>query len=312
MRMFGVAIAAIIVVSASAVKEAQAADIAVSFAKIQAGKLVITGTTAIGNTKVRLEGQTAAVFNTTSHPTSRTFVFNIVYHPGDCTVLLQKVNANNTLGPAVAAVIADCGPLALAPRGVWVANYTYQINDLVTFGGASWRAKRSNLNRLPSTTNAADWEIFAAKGDTGPKGATGLQGAQGVRGLQGLQGFQGLPGPQGPAGAVGAVGPTGPAGAAGAVGPQGPAGPTGAPGLTGPRGLAGVDGAPGAVGPAGPIGPVGPRGEEGPAGPPGASASTMRFSDFTEGFVELSYSQPDTLCSVTFTVPPAAPTRGLM
>ena len=31
----------------------------------------------------------------------------------------------------------------------------------------------------------------------------------------------------------------------------------------------------------------------------------MRFSDFTEGFVELSYSQPDTLCSVTFTVPPA-------
>jgi hypothetical protein len=124
MRILGIAVAATIIAAASSVDLARAADIAVSAAKIQAGKLVITGTTALGNTKVRLEGQTAAVFNTTSHPTAKTFVFSFVYHPGDCTVFLQKVNANNTLGPAVWAVVADCGPLALAPRGAWITSHT--------------------------------------------------------------------------------------------------------------------------------------------------------------------------------------------
>jgi len=160
MRALGFVLLAAIGV-ASNVEHAQAADITVSAGKIQAGKLVITGRTQFGNTRVRLEGQTAPIFNTTSHPTAKTFAFSFVYHPGDCTVVLQKVNANNTLGPAVGAVIADCGPLALAPRGAWVTNRSYYTNDLVTFGGSSWRAKRTNLNKLPAT-NAADWAIFAA------------------------------------------------------------------------------------------------------------------------------------------------------
>jgi hypothetical protein len=263
------------IVYAASSGHAQAADITVTAAKIQAGKLVITGTTQFGNTKVRLEGQPAAAFNTTSHPTAKTFAFSIVYHPGDCMVFLQKVNANNTVGPAAWGVVADCGPLALAPRGAWVTNYTYQTNDLVTFGGSSWRAKRANLNKSPSTSTA-DWEVFAARGGTGP---------------QGLQGFRGLQGPQGS---------QGPAGVAGAAGPKGPAGPAGARGLTGPQGMAGAAGAQGAAGPAG---PAGPQGERGPTGPAGESATVVRYSDFSEDLVELSHNRPDTLCSVTFTVP---------
>ncbi len=64
---------------------AEAADVTVTSAKIQAGKLVITGTTLTAGMKVRLDGQPAAAFNLTSNG-SKAFTFNIVYHPGDCIV----------------------------------------------------------------------------------------------------------------------------------------------------------------------------------------------------------------------------------
>jgi len=66
---------------------ARAADITVSSAKIDAGRLKITGTTLTGGMDVRLDGQTATAFNTTSTTTAaKSFAFNIVYHPGDCIV----------------------------------------------------------------------------------------------------------------------------------------------------------------------------------------------------------------------------------
>ena len=138
-------------------------DITITNAKIQAGKLVVAGTTTSGKMKVRLEGQTGATFNVVSNATTRAFAFSIVYHPSDCVVILQKVNANNTLGPAVAAVVADCGPRGLFPRGAWGPNNAYLTNDVVTSMGSTWRAKRENSGKPPATS-AADWEVLASSG----------------------------------------------------------------------------------------------------------------------------------------------------
>ena len=64
---------------------ANAADVSVSDAKIEGGKLVVTGTTAAPNTWVRLDGQTSSTFNVKSGADG-SFGFSLVYHPGDCVV----------------------------------------------------------------------------------------------------------------------------------------------------------------------------------------------------------------------------------
>jgi hypothetical protein len=178
---------------------ASAADILVTSAKIEAGKLVITGTTTLGGMRVRLDGQTAAAFNVMSNATTRAFAFNVVYHPGDCIVALQKLTPPATLGAATFAVVAGCGPRSLVPRGAWIATIPYLTNDLVAWLGSSWIARRDSLGKLP-TMNPTYWEKFASKGDTGAAGARGTQGPSGLQGLQGATGLQGTQGPQGPAG----------------------------------------------------------------------------------------------------------------
>lgn len=188
---------------------AAAADLTVTTAKIDGGKLVIAGTTQTGGMKVRLDGQTDAAFNTVSNNGTRAFSLSPVYYPGDCIVSLQKVGANNVLGPAVNALVANCGARGLAPRGQWGQNVNYLANDLVTLDGSSWRAKRDNFNKRPGSS-VTDWEEFAARGDDGAPGQNGSDGVAGPAG------------PQGPAG------PAGEQGAAGEQGPAGPAGPAGA------------------------------------------------------------------------------------
>ncbi len=279
------------------------AAITVTDAKIVAGKLIVKGTSPTG-TAVKLDNLTAAPIDSAT----RVFSYNVVYHPGDCIVDLTLVGAT---APKVKAVVASCGPWGLRARGAWGAAATYYENDLVTYLGSSWRAKRLatgsvNLNKTPGVVgNSAYWEKLAAKGNTGPAGPQGLQGPAGPEGPQGPAGPAGGPagpqgpeGPQGPAGAAGAdgaigpagpQGPAGPIGADGAVGlagPQGPAGPTGADGvvgLAGPQGPAGPAGAAGAVGPTGPQGPSGPAGAagatgpQGPQGPAGAGGAATWF-----------------------------------
>ena len=189
---------------------ASAQDITAANPRIANGRLVITGTTQSGNMLVRLDGKVNAGFQVRSNNVTKAFTFSVLYHPGDCIVTLQKVNPNNTLGPAANFVVADCG-LGFLPRGVWTAAASYLLNDVVTFGGSSWRAKRASLNKQPVA--GLDWELWAAKGAAGPLGP---------RGLQGVAGAAGPPGPTGPAGPTGATGPVGPAGAQGPVGPRGP------------------------------------------------------------------------------------------
>lgn len=198
---------------------ASAQDITAANPRIANGRLVITGTTLSGNTLVRLDGKVAAGFQVRSNNVTKAFTFSVVYHPGDCIVALQKVNANNTLGPAANFVVADCG-LGVSPRGVWAAATSYLLNDVVTFGGQTWRAKRASLNKQPVA--GLDWELWAAKGAAGPIGPRGLQGLAGVAGPTGPTGPKGNTGATGSQGATGPTGAQGPAGATGPVGPQGP------------------------------------------------------------------------------------------
>jgi hypothetical protein len=187
-----------------------AAGITVTDAKIESGRLIVTGVTPSANQQVKLNNYFVATSNA-----ARVFTYNIAnYLPPDCIARLTSGTATGV------GVVANCGPRGVSPRGAWVTNAAYLANDLVTFQGSTWRAKRSNTNKSPAT-NAADWEKFVAKGDPGQAGAAGPAGSAGATGPAGPAGATG---PAGPAGATGSTGPAGPAGPAGPTGPQGPGG----------------------------------------------------------------------------------------
>ena len=165
---------------------AEAADVTVNSARIDAGRLVITGNTLVGGTRVRLDGQAGAAFNVVSNGGSNTaFLFSLIYHPSDCIVTLQKVFPNGSLGAPTNAVVANCGPRGLAPRGAWSASLQYLPNDLVTSAGSAWRAKRANRGKLPAGS-AADWEKLHRRAISVQRsdGARGLAGAAGPAGPQ--------------------------------------------------------------------------------------------------------------------------------
>lgn len=220
--------AAALMLAVGATTEAGAA-LAITSAKIEAGKLIVTGTTVSASQAVQLDG----LFNATSNA-QKVFTFNLGdYHPADC-VVEAKVGA-----AAVNAAVANCGPRGLTPRGAWGAATAYVLDDAVSHLGSSWRAKRASTNKPPGRTSpstALDWEKFVAKGDTGAQGATGPSGLQGLAGAQGATGASGPVGFMGPPGDQGAVGAMGATGAAGANGSNGAAGATGAMGAMGPGG----------------------------------------------------------------------------
>jgi hypothetical protein len=147
---------ALILLSATAATAAP--DITVTDARVAGGKLVVTGKTTAPNTWVRLDGQTDSDFNVKSGADGA-FAFGIVYHPGDCIVDLQKLVSPTTLGTSTAALVADCGP-GVSPRGAWNQAANYVANDLATYQGSTWRARRASSHRQPA--EGADWEIFAA------------------------------------------------------------------------------------------------------------------------------------------------------
>ena len=80
--------------------------LAVTNAKIEAGKLIVSGTTTSAGQQVTLDGQ----FNATSNA-SKVFTFNLTnYHPSTCIVKLKAGAETKT------AVVANCGPEG--PAGV--------------------------------------------------------------------------------------------------------------------------------------------------------------------------------------------------
>lgn len=63
------------------------------------------------------------------------------------------------------------GDPGLVWRGAWNSGTAYAVDDAVTFGGSSWRAKVAHTNTTPVV--GATWDLLAAKGDTGAAGASG-------------------------------------------------------------------------------------------------------------------------------------------
>lgn len=167
----------------------------------------ISGTSTTG-TDVKLDG----LF--TAPVVGGSFSFNVVYHAENCIVRLTSVPP----GSVRDAVVADCGPRGVIPRGTWVSTRGYALNNLVIHAGSSWRAKQAvPAGTVPGASGSgASWEKFAAKGATGaigPTGATGATGATGPAGADGATGPAGADGAQGPPGDPGAPGPAGAGGA---------------------------------------------------------------------------------------------------
>jgi hypothetical protein len=71
--------------------------------------------------------------------------------------------------------VPQATPAGLKWRGTWSSATSYSIADAVERNGSSYVAKTANLNKPPES-NAADWDLMAAKGNTGAQGATGPQG----------------------------------------------------------------------------------------------------------------------------------------
>ncbi len=187
---------------------AASAAITVTEAKIDAGTMKVSGTSTTG-THVSLDGlHTAPVVG-------GSFSFNVVYHAEACIVRLTSVPP----GSVRDAVVADCGPRGVIPRGTWVSTRAYALNNLVIHAGSSWRAKQAvPPGTVPGASGSgASWEKFAAKGATGAIGATGATGPAGPGGPAGADGAAGPAGADGAVGPRGARGPPGPAGAGGAV-----------------------------------------------------------------------------------------------
>ncbi len=174
-------------------------DVLVTDAKIEAGKLVITGKTAVAGTRVRLDGRSQADFNAVSGR-DRAFRFDLVYLPKDCIVSLQKVQGSQ-LGTATDALIANCSPSAITPRGAWNEKTSYEGLDLVSHDDASWLAIRDRAKGVPG--KSGDWQLFAGRGADGKPGSTGPDGSELTAGTGGSAT---LPNPLAP--------PTGPAGGA--------------------------------------------------------------------------------------------------
>jgi hypothetical protein len=180
-----------------------AANLAIQTATLQSGRLVITGTAAAAGTVVKIQGTS---FESVANAQAR-FSFNVVFRTPDCIVVLTSPTGALTL------LIDRCAP-GVRSRGPWVDTVQYQRGDLVLFSGSTWRALRANIDKQPGgQTSNLDWQVFAARGPTGP---------QGLRGPVGPEGDQGDPGPKGD------------------IGPQGPRGFKGDPGSDGDDGDSGI------------------------------------------------------------------------
>jgi len=161
-------------VSALGVGSAFAAVVTITDAKVQAGKLIVTGQTPGASQNVTLDGRF-----TVKSAANKVFSFALTnYLPSDCIVDLKSGTATGT------GVVANCGARGLSPRGTWASATAYLTDDLVIYKGSSWRAKQANTAKTPAT-NASFWEKFASKGDTGARGPTGPQGPQGPQGPAG-------------------------------------------------------------------------------------------------------------------------------
>ncbi|MEJ8574085.1 hypothetical protein [Microbaculum marinum] len=172
--------------------QAEASKLTVSDARIAGGRLVVEGKTPEPRQTVTLDEKYTAKSNS-----ERSYSFSLpAYHPADCIVAIDAGLSSAT------AVVANCGARGIKPRGPWSNSTSYQADDLVTYKGSSYLAKRSGKGGAPNQS-ARQWERYVSRGapgvagPRGPAGPTGPAGPQGLAGPQGPQGLAGAPGPQG-------------------------------------------------------------------------------------------------------------------
>ena len=106
----------------------------------------------------------------------------------------------------------------------WCGEFTdfagYAPYDMVSFGGSSYVCV--SPTPLSPSSDPTNWNLVAAKGDTGATGASGPKGDTGEVGATGAAGAKGDTGAAGPTGATGATGAKGDTGSIGLTGPAGP------------------------------------------------------------------------------------------
>jgi hypothetical protein len=125
----------------------------------------------------------------------------------------KRASKGKIPGATSPSTAADWEVLAVGfnPLGAWSNAPTYQLNDIVTHLGSTWRAKLTNHAVTPGGS-AANWEQFVAKGAAGANGSDGAAGTPGSNGADGAPGADGSNGAQGNPGQPGSTGPTGPSG----------------------------------------------------------------------------------------------------
>ncbi len=147
----------------------------INTARIAGGRLLINGTATVVDRLIKVKFTN---FQTRSDAQKK-FSFVLDYRTPDCRITLTTVTGE------IGIWISDCGPRGVEPRGVWSGSEWYEKDEIALYGGSNWRALRTNRNKRPGL-NPADWQLFAAKGDTGAQGQRGLQGEQGEAGPAGV------------------------------------------------------------------------------------------------------------------------------
>ena len=117
-------------------------------------------------------------------PLGNADLFEVSESQGAGVFVSKKIAGNQFVGPqgpqGSQGVPGPVGPIGLFWQGSWSASGTYNINDAVGFGGASYFC----INPVgPSVSNPAtdttNWALLAAQGSAGPQGPQGIQGPAG-------------------------------------------------------------------------------------------------------------------------------------
>lgn len=116
------------------------------------------------------------------------FINDGVYYQG---------SSYRALGPGTDSTPPDAAPLrwkvialagasgggGVAWRGAWVSGTIYAADDGVTYAGSSYRRLIDGDGTTVPSADTTNWELIAAKGDTGATGPTGTTGSAGPAGI---------------------------------------------------------------------------------------------------------------------------------
>jgi len=80
----------------------------------------------------------------------------------------------------IAGAAGTVGPAGLNWQGAWASGTSYDLNDAVGFGGASYYNIAPTSGTTDPATDTASWALLASQGADGVQGIQGVQGASGA------------------------------------------------------------------------------------------------------------------------------------